>query len=542
MLIATLICIAFFLLYSKYLETKYPGYNKKQPPAEQLKQEKDQETAPHPSVPQTAQLDEPSKVLKRLSSEEARFENDKFEVIFDPTTSRITSIKLKTYKESIKKDSPQEELIRAQNFSVDFLPENANANQVLANLESWREGSSIYFSYDLEKWHFEKIYSFNPDSYTFNLKSNVSNSSENERDLTTLMVMKEKFSQEKKSFSLFSPNNALDQTQFLVDAGGSVKRWTEEELCKEDAKEALHSYKSEIINFFGIDRHYFIKTFLPVTNSKFDLTIYPKHIAAADKIWCEPSMQATFRFGLVKPKEKVTLDFKGFFGPKDVSLLKSENKLLTETINLGWFSVIAKPLLSGIQTFYKFCGNYGIAIILITILLKILFYPLTKQAAVSMKAMQKLQPQMQKIKEQFKDNPQVQQREPMKFMGQHKINPAKGCLPILPQIPVFIALYNVLSHAIELRHAPFFGWIQDLSAMDPFFVTPVLLGLAMFGQQKLTPTTGMDPTQQKIMNFMPIIFASMMLTLPSGLVIYMLTNTLVSIGQQRWLNKKLARI
>lgn len=125
-------------------------------------------------------------------------------------------------------------------------------------------------------------------------------------------------------------------------------------------------------------------------------------------------------------------------------------------------------------------------------------------------------------------------------MGQHKINPMKGCLPMLPTIPVFFALFRVLSASIDLRHAPFFGWIADLSAKDPYYVTPIVLTGFMFIQQKMTPMTGMDPTQEKVMMMMPLIFGVMMISLPSGLVLYMLTNTIVTIAQQHYLNKKLA--
>ncbi len=156
-----------------------------------------------------------------------------------------------------------------------------------------------------------------------------------------------------------------------------------------------------------------------------------------------------------------------------------------------------------------------------------------------MKKMQKLQPEMQKIREKHKDDPQAQQKELMQFMAANKINPAKGCLPILPQIPVFIAFYNVLSQSIELRHAPFFGWIHDLSAHDPYYISPVILGIGMFIQQKLTPNPSMDKTQEKIMLMLPIVFTAMMLSLPAGMVLYMITNTIVSIAQQRWLNRKL---
>jgi YidC/Oxa1 family membrane protein insertase len=156
-----------------------------------------------------------------------------------------------------------------------------------------------------------------------------------------------------------------------------------------------------------------------------------------------------------------------------------------------------------------------------------------------MKRMQKFTPEINRIKEKYKDDKQAQQREMMQFLGKHKINPAKGCLPILPQIPVFIAFYNVLSQSIELRHAPFYGWIQDLSAQDPYYVTPLLLGVGMLIQQKLTPNPTMDKTQERIMMMMPIMFTFMMLTLPAGMVLYMITNTIVSILQQQWLNRHL---
>ena len=130
----------------------------------------------------------------------------------------------------------------------------------------------------------------------------------------------------------------------------------------------------------------------------------------------------------------------------------------------------------------------------------------------------------------------------MAFMSKNKVNPAKGCLPILPQIPVFIAFYNVLSQAIELRQAPFIGWITDLSIADPYYISPLLLGVGMFVQQKLTPNPGMDKTQARVMMMMPLIFTVMMLSMPAGMVIYMLTNTIISIGQQQWLNRKLDKI
>ena len=154
---------------------------------------------------------------------------------------------------------------------------------------------------------------------------------------------------------------------------------------------------------------------------------------------------------------------------------------------MDWF---AKLLLKNLNWWHSFIPNYGVAIILLTLCLKLLFFPLVRASSISMHKMKKLNPQMNALREKWKDDKQRQQQELMKFMVANKINPMKGCLPILPQIPVFFAFYQVLQTSIELRHAPFYGWIQDLSAMDPFFVTPLLMGVAMFVQQKLTPTTG----------------------------------------------------
>ena len=213
---------------------------------------------------------------------------------------------------------------------------------------------------------------------------------------------------------------------------------------------------------------------------------------------------------------------------------------LKQTIKFGWFALIAEPHW-GLKGLYNYVNNYGIAIIIITLLLKLLLFPLTKSSVLSMKKMQKLNPQMNKIREKYKNDPQRQQKEIMAFMAKHKINPMKGCVPVLAQTPVFIAFYNVLSQAIELRHAPFFFWIQDLSVADPYYVTPILMGAGMFFQQKLTPNASMDPSQEKVMMMMPVIFSVMMIS-PAGMVLYMLTNTMVSIIQQQILNKEFENI
>ncbi len=229
-----------------------------------------------------------------------------------------------------------------------------------------------------------------------------------------------------------------------------------------------------------------------------------------------------------------------YAGPKEYSRLEAFRIGLEETIPLGWFWFIALPLFQLMKWLYKILGNYGIAIILITAIIKVIFAPLTHKSYKSMKEMQKLQPKITALQKKFKDDKQKLNIEMMGLYKTHKVNPVSGCLPMVIQIPVFIALYNVLSYAIELRHAPFFWWIQDLSAMDPYYIFPVVMGISMLIQQWMTPAAPTaDPIQSKMMLLMPVIFTFMFLSFPSGLVLYWLVNNVLSIAQQVVTNRYL---
>jgi len=240
----------------------------------------------------------------------------------------------------------------------------------------------------------------------------------------------------------------------------------------------------------------------------------------------------------INPQQNATVSFKVYFGPKDLDILKSQGNQLEQAIDLGWFSAIAKPMLHSLKLFYRYLHNYGLAIIVITVILKILFFPLTHKSYKSMKEMQKLQPKMQELKEKYKDDRDAMNRSVMELYKTHKVNPLGGCLPMLVQIPVFFGLYKALMFSIELRHAPFYLWLQDLSAKDPYYVTPLIMGATMFIQQKMTPTN-MDPVQAKMMLALPVVFTFMFLNFPSGLVLYWLVNNILTIAQQAYINKSL---
>lgn len=238
-----------------------------------------------------------------------------------------------------------------------------------------------------------------------------------------------------------------------------------------------------------------------------------------------------------------------FYGPKKLTLLSKTGYNLAKIVNFGWFDVIAKPMLYLLNWLYSIFGNYGVSIILVTILLKGAFWPITQKGLKSMKNMQKLQPKVVKLKEKYKNDPTKLNQETMNLYKTYKVNPLGGCLPMVLQIPVFFSLYKVLLQSIELRHAPFMLWITDLSAPDRLYlgfdlpylgglpVLTLLMGASMFLQQKMTPTTA-DPTQAKIMMFLPLVFTVMFVNFASGLVLYWFINNLLSILQQYLINRQ----
>jgi len=228
-----------------------------------------------------------------------------------------------------------------------------------------------------------------------------------------------------------------------------------------------------------------------------------------------------------------------YAGPKQYDVLKSFEIGLEDTIDFGWFiygswgivKAVAKPLFSILRYIYDYTHNYGLAIILLTLGIKLLFVPLQYKSYKSMQGMQTIQPKVLALQEKFKDNKEKLNQELMKLYKEHKVNPVGGCLPMVLQMPVFVALFNILYMTIDLRQAPFMLWITDLSVQDPYYVLPVLMGVSMVVQQKIMPTT-MDPTQAKMMMILPVGLTFLFVTFPAGLVLYWVTNNVLTITQQ----------
>ncbi|RLA88839.1 MAG: hypothetical protein DRG58_06900 [Deltaproteobacteria bacterium] len=294
------------------------------------------------------------------------------------------------------------------------------------------------------------------------------------------------------------------------------------------------------IDWASLEDSYFMKAMVPRAQHEAILTLQ------------EPSSQvmtATLKTALtaIPAGQQAEIPYALYFGPKELSTLKALNLGLERAVDFGWFNILAMPLLYVLKFCNRYVNNYGVAIIILTALIRILFIYPNHKSYKSMQAMQKLQPKIAKLREKYKDDRETMNKELMGLYKTYKVNPASGCLPMLLQLPVFIALYNILGYAIEMRHAPFIPnlpftdivWLADLSVRDPLLITPLIMGVTMFIQQKMSPAPG-DPMQAKLMLMMPIIFTVMFLNFSSGLVLYWLVNNVLSIIQQHFTNKYLA--
>ncbi len=551
-LIAIALCILVLVLWEKFFVPK----RKPVPPTTSPKVE---QAAPTPAKPAEAQP-EPSRTPTSaapavtpppLPSPPARASQDVvvntplYRAEFTETGARLRSFALKHYRETIDKNSPGKELVRTSR--IEDLPLTFNfANRPVAALNlapyvadqtsvSVSEGGNetLTFNYEAPGWlRISQQYVFHADSYLIDLSVRVENlGSQPWEDAPDLNLINLPFSQGGTSrYSFQGPallqNGELQEIKFKKIKG--------------------QVQLPGPIDWVAYTDQYFIMAVVPQNLS-------PNHARLKALDPTTEMVETSF----VGPKVPLQMgaqqefNFKLYLGPKEVRLLKAADPKLAKAVNFGWFDVIAQPLLVCLKFFNRFVHNYGVAIILLTVLIKILFWPLTHKSYVSMQAMKKLQPKMQKVREKYKDDKEKMNQEIMQMYRTHKVNPLGGCLPMVLQIPVFFALYRVLYSSIAMRHAPFLWWINDLSAPDrlpvgfqiPYLgglpVLTILMGISMFLQQKMSPTS-VDPRQEKMMLMMPVVFTVFFVNFPSGLVLYWLVNNVLSIGQQYYINKKTA--
>jgi YidC/Oxa1 family membrane protein insertase len=293
------------------------------------------------------------------------------------------------------------------------------------------------------------------------------------------------------------------------------------------------------MEFLGIEDQFFTATFLPANDnlSLWDWTQEHK-ITVDNKPEAEPEAEMAAGTTIAGP-----LQCRLFVGPKDLAVLGRIKPSLEELVNFGWTGVIAKPLLFFLQWLHRYISNWGWTIIILTVIINFALFPLKFKSQRSMQRMAKVAPEIRAIQDRYKkysmSDPRKREmnEEVMAIYSREGINPVGGCLPMLPQLPIWWALWRVLNGAIELRHAPWLGWVHDLSAKDPYYILPVLMAILMYLSTKMTPQTTVDPSQQRMMSFMPLMMAAFFFNLSSGLNLYMFTSNLIGVGQQYYLNR-----
>ncbi len=462
-----------------------------------------------------------------------------YTAVFSEEGGTLESLVLKDYKETDKPDSSGKKLIETdvkEGFPLDFSWGSAVDKGLLYTSDSrdvsfanGRQGQLVMRAVSPSGLDVERKYSFDRDHYLIKLEVKVKNTTSGSLEGTPHLY------QVNAPFEDSAGKSRYNFTGPAAFVNGKLEEYKSKEIDKQPKT------VQGAMDWAAYEGTYFICGVMADNDALSSVTMQETgevvHMDMAGKAQTlAPGGEAVYRYRI-------------YYGPKKLSLLKTVGSNLDKSVNFGWFDVIAKPTLWLLNFLYGFVHNYGIAIIIVTILFKVAFWPITQKGMKSMKNMQKLQPKMAKIKEKYKDDPTQMNKEVMNLYKTYKVNPLGGCLPMVLQIPVFFALYKVLLQCIELRHAPFMLWITDLSAPDRLWVglhipylggipvLTILMGVSMFVQQKMSPTTA-DPKQAKIMMFLPIVFTVMFVNFASGLVLYWFVNNLLSILQQYFINKQ----
>ena len=465
----------------------------------------------------------------------------------------VRSFELKNYRKTNNKDSILKQLVHEDlifgtltlDLERESVPDLKNAVYkagIDADQEFVSHGSkSIEFIFTTSRGLvIKKIFTFRADSYMIDCDIILQNGSAMSLNDSIMISTPGIFDEEVKKRSRFAFEGPV---AFVNDEYTPIKP-------KSIKEQNTYSGK---IDWSGYMERYFMIAVIPKPSANEvinpDTTIklsYDNDIITTDLIQKMESLD---------PGKQASFPFMFYLGPKSSKVLGKYDNSFKNAINFGFFNVIAKPLLIIMNTIYNVIPNYGVAIILLTVLIKLIFWPLGTKSYKSMNKMKKVQPLMTELRAKYKNDKQKMNQEVMALYKTYKVNPASGCLPLLVQMPIFFALYRMLYQAIELRHAPFFGWITDLSAPDRLFefdfsipmmsapcgipMLTLIMGASFFLQQKMTPTTG-DPMQAKIMMLMPIFMTVIFINLPAGLVLYMFVNNIISMGQQYYIQKKFA--
>ena len=529
-IIAILIVMGFWLAWSKYMESKYPSQDAGKVAAElnhgsnaasDLSQGATQKSASVADAAKSAagngtQLDTNSNQASAAAADVEKFENfsdDRWSFQISSFGMGVKDVDIKGFKTRSNEPIVLGHLAQNYPFSTEMLNETT-PSPIKFVLEK-TDATTFTGRATMGSLQVVKTVHVHSSDFTLVTDVKVSGVSGNFKGVNTVLSDE---TQEVPSGGFLS--RSYDRQDWYLAHDGNKTRTN---ITRE---KPLDQHESNV-EVAALSSHYFA---LAVVDHSDLLPNFESSMQAQ-------ATQATGRLAYrpVNLGDSFTVKYVAYAGPKSYSLLNSIDPRLAGAIDYGMFAIIARPLLLLMRFLFSIFSNWGVAIIVMTILVRLVVLPFNIFSMKSMKAMQRIQPEMNRIKERYKDKPSDQKlqmnQEIMDLMKRNKANPLGGCLPMLLQLPVFFALYQVLGQSIELYRAPFMLWIQDLSAKDPFYVLPVLMGITMFVQQRITPTP-MDPQQAKVMMWMPVIFSLFMVSLPSGLTLYIFISTLFAIIQQ----------
>ncbi len=522
--IAFAIIIAYQIIYSKYFK---PEPQKIQKQA----QVQEKEDSPVPvEAPEPFQTDTIVPENIPFEEKEIRVETEFYSAIFTTRGATLKHYSLKSYKDkegnnivllnepgtipALSIGSKDDFNLSHVNFDVSI---PSGARDIV--LDKNKNTDSLIFVYSNSGALVKRTFTFYYDEYKIDIKDETSGLHDYWITLGT-------------DFGMY------DTKSRYTHVGPVLLEQSSRETFNTQGMKEAETFK-EGVKWIAQEDKYFFAALVPTSSIK------------EARVW--PGKDST----IIALRGKAGIDsFILYAGPKEQETLEKIGVGLEHIIDFGFFSIIARPIFWLLKFFYKIVGNYGWAIIIVTIILRVPFIPLFEKSQKSMKKMQEMQPRMAELKEKYKKDPQKMNKEMMELYRKHKINPVSGCLPLLLQLPIFFALYKILLSAIELRGAPFILWIKDLSAPDALFghipsmipliggfavgPLPIVMGISMFIQQKMTPTTA-DPRQAKLFMFMPLVLTFVFLNFASGLVLYWFVSNLLSIGQQFYTNRKVAK-
>ena len=500
--------------------------------------EKDETGIPLPSLPTTSGE---TKQTQATSSKTVLVKTDVINAILDLKGGNIVNLNLPTYPESLeKKNSPYQLLSDDPEnyYVVQAGIRNANAvnepifyqaQQTQFELKPGQTSLQVILNGKNNKGiDFKKIYTFTKQSYLIEMVITATNTTSSvwEGQGYEQLVRK---NVEKKS----SLMNAFNFSSFLGAAYSTQQETYQKLSFKKMENHALDQSSQQ--GWVAMIEHYFLSAWVPINTEHENLHFYTQ--ASEEGLY---SVGIFRPVKLLEPGKQMTQVAKLYVGPLITRDLEKIAPHLDLTVDYGWLWIISEALFWLLEKIHSVVGNWGWSIVLVTVFVKTLFYKLSESSYRSMAGMRKMQPKIQALRERYGDDKQKLSQSMMEMYRKEGINPLGGCLPILVQIPVFLALYWVLSSSVELRQTPFIFWIHDLSLPDPYYVLPLLMGLSMFIQQRLSPPPP-DPTQAKVMMMMPVVLTLFFLNFPAGLVLYWVVNNSLSILQQVFITHRIEK-